>query len=39
MFNVRDGSLLRGPAVYPLATFEARLSGNDVELRSVPPAP
>ena len=39
VFNVRDGSVVRGPAVYALATFEARLSGDDVELRSVPPAP
>jgi len=38
-FNVRNGKVERGPAVYALAVFEARISGADIEMRFVPPAP
>ncbi|HSG89624.1 MAG TPA: Rieske 2Fe-2S domain-containing protein [Pseudomonadales bacterium] len=31
-FDLRDGSVLRGPATRPLAAFEARINGDDIEV-------
>lgn len=35
VFDLRDGAIVHGPATSPQAAFEARISGNQVEVRLV----
>lgn len=38
VFNLEDGSIVHGPATYPLPAYEARLRNGRVEVRLVRPA-
>lgn len=35
VFDLRDGSIVHGPATSPQAAFDARISGNEVEVRLI----